>query len=218
MNKEKSNADPDVQISRAGKPRDRIFDCAQDLFHRRGIRGVGVEAIAEAAGTSKMALYRHFDSKDELILEYLNYKGRKSDEIWAEIEAANPGDPAGQLYGFVDKAAIFIAGDERGCDLANAAIELTEQGHPGLRVIEEFKMRQRERLTNLCKAAGASQPDLLADTLFLLIEGARVSRRSVGTNGPSANLVRTSRGVIASFGVPLPKACESILERETSER
>ena len=218
MNKEKSSADPDVHISRAGKPRDRIFDCAQDLFHRRGIRGVGVEAIAEAAGTSKMALYRHFDSKDELILEYLNYKGRKSDEIWAEIEAQNPGDPGGQLYGFVDKAARFIAEDERGCDLANAAIELTEQGHPALRVIEEFKMRQRERLTNLCKAAGASQPDLLADTLFLLIEGARVSRRSVGTNGPSANLVRTSRGVIASFGVPLPEARQSVLERETSDR
>ena len=62
-------------------------------------------------------------------------------------------------------------------------------------------MLQRERLANLGKAAGASQPDLLADTLFLLIEGARVSRRSVGADGPSANLVRTSRGVIASFGV-----------------
>jgi hypothetical protein len=52
-----------------------------------------------------------------------------------------------QLYGFMDKAAMFIAEDERGCDLANAAIELAEQGHPGLRVIEEFKMRQRECLT-----------------------------------------------------------------------
>ena len=122
----------------------------------------------------------------------------------------------------MDKAAIFIAGDERGCDLANAAIELTEQGHPGLRVIEEFKMRQRERLTNLCKAAGASQPELLADTLFLLIEGARVSRRSVGTNGPSANLVRTSRGVIASFGVPLREAREprsgARIERRSESR
>jgi AcrR family transcriptional regulator len=216
MNKEKSNGDPEAPISRAGKPRDRIFDCAQDLFHRRGIRGVGVEAIAEAAGTSKMALYRHFDSKDELIIEYLNYKGRKSDEIWAEIEAQNPEDPGGQLYSFVDKVAIFIAEDERGCDLANAAIELTEVGHPGLRVIEEFKMRQRERLTNLCKAAGASQADLLADTLFLLIEGARVSRRSVGTNGPSANLVRTSRAVIASFGVRPPKTREPVPERASS--
>jgi AcrR family transcriptional regulator len=217
MNKEKSSSDPEVQISRAGKPRDRIFDCAQDLFHRKGIRGVGVEAIAEAAGTSKMALYRHFDSKDELIIEYLNYKGRKSDEIWAEIEAENPGDPVGQLYGLMEKIAIFIAEDERGCDLANAAVELTEEGHPGLRVIEEFKMRLLDRLAKLCRAAGASHPELLADTLVLLIEGARVSRRSVGAKGPSANLVRTSRGVIASFGVPLPETRGSVAERETSD-
>jgi AcrR family transcriptional regulator len=183
------------------RPRERILLAARDLFHRHGIRGVGVETIAEAAGTNKMTLYRHFDSKDELILEYLNYKGKKSEEIWADIERSNPGDPSAQLYDFVERAAIFIAEDERGCDLANAAIELTEQGHPGLRVIEEFKSRQRDRLATLCAAAGASQPELLADTLFLLIEGARVSRRNVGTKGPSANLLQTSRGVIASFGV-----------------
>src|SRR5579863_5994015 len=186
-------------------PRDRIVATAQDLFHRHGIRGVGVETIAEAAGTNKMTLYRHFDSKDELILEYLNYKGKKSEEIWADIERTDPGDPAGQLYGFVERASRFIVEDDRGCDLANAAIELTEQGHPGLRVIEEFKSRQRERLAALCAAAGASQPALLADTLFLLIEGARVRRRSVGANGPSSNLLRTSGGVLASFGVAAPK-------------
>jgi AcrR family transcriptional regulator len=188
----------------APRPRDRIVACAQDLFHRHGIRGVGVETIAEAAGTNKMTLYRHFESKDELIIEYLNYKGRKSEEIWAEIESADPGDPVGQLYGFIAQAAKFIFEDERGCDLANAAIELTEQGHPGLRVIEDFKSRQRVRLANLCQAAGASQPGLLADTLMLLIEGARVSRRNVGTSGPSSNLLQTSRGVLASFGVAPP--------------
>ena len=187
------------------RPRERIVASAQELFHRHGIRGVGVESIAEAAGTNKMTLYRHFDSKDDLILEYLNYKGKKSEEIWADLEKSHPGDPAGQLYRFVEHAARFIVEDERGCDLANAAVELTEQGHPGLRVIEEFKGRQRERLSNLCAAAGASQPALLADTLFLLIEGARVSRRSVGTNGPSANLLQTSQGVLASFGVQAPK-------------
>jgi len=141
-----------------------------------------------------------------------NYKGKKSDEVWAEIEAANLGDPIGQLYGFVEKAAEFIAEDERGCDLANAAVELTEEGHPGLRVIEQFKVRQRDHLARLCKAAGASRPDLLADALVLLIEGARVSRRSVGTEGPSANLVRTSEAVIASFGVPPRKKHRSRLK------
>jgi AcrR family transcriptional regulator len=183
------------------RPRERIVATAQELFHRHGIRGVGVEAIAEAAGTNKMTLYRHFESKDELILEYLNYKGKKSEEIWADIERSHPGDPAGQLYAFVRHAARFIAEDDRGCDLANAAVELTEAGHPGLKVIEDFKGRQRQRLVGLCAQAGASQPVLLADTLFLLIEGARVSRQSAGAGGPSANLLNTSQGVLASFGV-----------------
>jgi AcrR family transcriptional regulator len=60
------------------RPRDRIVASAQDLFHKHGIRGVGVETIADAAGTNKMTLYRHFDSKDELILEYLKRSGRTS--------------------------------------------------------------------------------------------------------------------------------------------
>ena len=186
----------------AERPRERIVACAQDLFHRHGIRGVGVETIAEAAGTNKMTLYRHFGSKDDLILEYLNCKGRKSEELWAEIEAASPGDPVGQLYGYVGRVAKFISEDERGCDLANAAVELTEVSHPGLRVIGEFKVRQRDRLARLCKAAGAAQPGLLADAIVLLVEGARVSRRSLGAQGPSANFLQTSEAVIASFGVP----------------
>lgn len=78
---------------------------------------------------------------------------------------------------------------------------MTDEDHPGLRVIEAFKSRQRERLSQLC----AAPPALLADTLFLLIEGARVSPRNVGANGPSANLLQTSQGVLASFGVPAPK-------------
>jgi AcrR family transcriptional regulator len=198
----KEIAKPDGADVAPEPPRERIVACAQDLFHRHGIRGVGVETIAEAAGTNKMTLYRHFGSKDDLVCEYLSRKGRKSDEMWAEVEAASPGDFVGQLYGYVGRVARFIAEDERGCDLANAAVELTEAGHPGLKVIEEFKKRQRDRLARLCEAAGATQPGLLADTIVLLIEGARVSRRSVGTGGPSANLARTSEAVIASFGVP----------------
>ena len=74
-------------------------------------------------------------------------------------------------------------------------------GYVGQRVIEEFKIRQRQRLEALCEAAGATEPGLLADALVLLIEGARVSRRSVGSEGPSANLVGSGKAVIAAFGV-----------------
>ena len=139
--------------------------------------GLASKPSPKRRARNKMTLYRHFGSKDDLILEYLNYKGKKSDEIWTEIERSNPGDRIGQLYGFMEQAAKFIAEDERGCDLANAAVELTEAGHPGLRVIEEFKVRQRDRLAALCRAAGALQPGSSPICSFS-IEGARVSRRS----------------------------------------
>ena len=64
-------------------PRARILAAARDLFHRHGLRGVGVDAIAEAAGTNKMTLYRHFESKDELIVAYLRGVVTVSATTWA---------------------------------------------------------------------------------------------------------------------------------------
>src|SRR6266481_1697717 len=63
-------------------PRARILAAAGELFYRHGIRAVGVEAIAEAAGTNKMTLYRHFESKDELVAEYLRCLARDSGKFW----------------------------------------------------------------------------------------------------------------------------------------
>ena len=84
----------------------------------------------------------------------------------------------------------------------NAAVELAEIDHPARRVIEAIKIEQRDRLADLCrKSAGIAQADLLADTLFVLIEGARVSRQSAGLEGPSAKFVRMCEAVIASFKI-----------------
>ena len=183
----------------SARPRERIVSTACDLFHRHGIRGIGVEAIAEAAGTNKMTLYRHFTSKDDLIVECLQKVADEGMAKWQHLEADHPGDPMAQLHGWVRHAAEWLFADGRGCDLANAAIELSEEGHPARRVIERCKTQHRERLVQLCKAAGIVQADLLADTLSVMIEGARVSRQSVGAEGPSAKFVRMSEAVIAAF-------------------
>ncbi len=180
-------------------PRDRIAGAARDLFHKHGIRGIGVDAIAEAAGTNKMTLYRHFGSKDDLIIQCLRDVARESEAWWAEIAADHPDDPLAQLHAWVRAGAECVLGDERGCDLANAAVELAESNHPARRVIEEIKTDHRDRLAKLCREAGIAQADLLADTLSLLLEGARVSRQSVGIEGPSAKFVRMCEAVIASF-------------------
>jgi AcrR family transcriptional regulator len=183
----------------ARRPRERILLAARDLFHRHGIRGVGVETIAEAAGTNKMTLYRHFDSKDDLIVAYLRGVAAEANAMWQEIEREHPGDMTAQLQAWLVCAEECVTADDRGCDLANAAVELTEDGHPGRRIIEELKSEHRDRLATLCRRAGISQPEVLADTLTLLLEGARVSRQAAGCNGPSSKFIRTAQKVIESF-------------------
>ena len=180
-------------------PRERILETARDLFHERGIRAVGVDAIAEAAGTNKMTLYRHFSSKDDLIVACLRSFASDADSVWSEIESGNPDDKMAQLKAWVAMAAQCVASDERGCDFANAAVELTESDHPARIVIEEFKALQRDRLAALCRDADIAKAELLADTLSLLLEGARISRQSVGAEGPCAGFIRSAEAIIDSF-------------------
>jgi len=188
------------------RPRERILLAARDLFHRHGIRGTGVETIAEAAGTNKMTLYRHFDSKDDLIVAYLQGVAAEAETIWQDIERRNPNDPLAQLHSWLGLAAECLASDDRGCDLANAAVELTEDGHPARRLIEELKVQQRDRLAALCRRAGISQPDVLADALTLLFDGARVSRQAAGSKGPSTIFIQTAENVLESFRAARPGA------------
>src|SRR5215467_15814743 len=125
-------------------PRERILSAACDLFYRHGIRAIGVEAIAEAAETNKMTLYRHFASKDELVAEYLRCLAAKSRSAWDRREAEHPGDPLAQLRAWLSEMAARVAsGDQRGCPLANAAVELPEKDHPARPVIEAYKSAQR---------------------------------------------------------------------------
>lgn len=182
------------------KPRERIISTARELFRKCGLRGIGVDAIAEAAGTNKMTLYRHFGSKDELVCECLRDVARDVEEMWKEVEAAHPGDPLAQLRAWVRLGAECANSDDgRGCDMANAAVELADTDHPARQVIEEFKRKQRDRLAQLAQEAGIADSELLADTLVLLLEGARVSRQSVGAEGPSSHFIASAEGVIASF-------------------
>jgi AcrR family transcriptional regulator len=180
-------------------PRERLLAAAGELFYRHGIRAVGVEAIAEAAGTNKMTLYRHFASKDELVAEYLRQCARAVDAGWEQLERAHPDDPLAQLRAWLcDMIDHAVRTDRRGCPLVNAAVELPEKDHPARRVIEEHKIAWRTRLAALCCAAGLSEPELLADELNLMLEGARVTTQSVGPEGLRERLARISEALIAS--------------------
>jgi AcrR family transcriptional regulator len=180
-------------------PRERILAAARELFYRNGIRAVGVEAIAEAAGTNKMTLYRHFPSKDELIAQCLKKWASVMDACWVGLERDFPGDPLAQLRGWLRIMADRLAGaEERGCALSNAAIELPEKDHPARRVIEAYKTAHRDRLAELAREAGLRDPEMLADELHMMLEGARVTAQSVGTGGLDKRLVRMGEALIAA--------------------
>ncbi len=181
------------------RPRERIVSAACALFRENGIRATGVEAIAEAADTNKMTLYRHFGSKDELVCESLKTISAKAADFWAGLERAFPDDPQARLDRWVEHRADQLDHDPCGCDLTNAAVELKEPDHPAYPVIERYKADQRRRLVGLCADAGSREPELLADMLTLLIEGARVSRCSAGPQGPSRAFARACRAAILSL-------------------
>jgi AcrR family transcriptional regulator len=189
-------------------PRERILQAARELFYRDGINAVSVEAIASAADTNKMTLYRHFSSKDELVAAYLSQLAEEGEGLWDKARSAYPGDAEAQLRFMLKHACEFAAeGSGRGCALANAAVELAEPRHPARRVVEAHKRRQRESLVALVRAAGYAKPEQLADELFLLVEGARVSLQSVGREGPGKRVYALAERLLAS--APRRKAAKN---------
>jgi AcrR family transcriptional regulator len=179
--------------------RDKIIGSARHLFHTLGFRGVGVDTIVEEAGTNKMTLYRHFDSKDDLIVECLREAAAEAEKFWNDIEARHPSDPRAQLTAWINLAAESLASDCRGCDLTNAAIELAGIEHPAQQVIEEVKTAHRNWLAKVCFASGITNADLLADTLNTLLEGARVTRQSFAKQNAGADFTRMATTLVDAF-------------------
>lgn len=161
--------------------RERILETARTLFYRRGVNNVGIDEIIAESGVAKATLYKHFASKDALILEYM----RQGDARWTawlreRVEALSP-DPAGRLL------AVFSAYEEwfrlphfRGCLLTNVVTALPDPQHAAREVLAGHKRKVRAYLTDLAQQAGAAQPEQLADQMLLLLEGATAVARIEG--------------------------------------
>jgi AcrR family transcriptional regulator len=189
--------------SACGEPRKkaatRIFEAAQDLFYRRGIRAVGVDEIVCEAGVTKPSLYRSFESKDDLVAKCLE---NFAEEGWVALEAriasAGP-EPLAQLHALLGHYADEMAQPGfRGCPMSNAAVEFPEEGHPGRVVAEACKTKLRARIVELTRQVGADDPDALADGLILLIEGAYSAHHVFGSQGPANAFTRSAERLISS--------------------
>src|SRR6266540_7429799 len=85
------------------KARDRILEAAYELFSRQGIRAVGIDAIIERSGVARMTLYRHFASKDDLVLAFLERREQRWTQDWLQAEVQRRSDdPAQRLLAVFD--------------------------------------------------------------------------------------------------------------------
>ena len=154
-------------------PRDRLLAAAAQLFHESGIQATGVESLIEAAGVAKATFYRHFPSKEDLVVTWLNDERTnwfKDVRTVAEERAASP---AGVIpLVFETAAEWFEAEGHRGCPYLNVAVEITDPDHPALRVVRAFLDHMQEQLTSVAAAAGLPEPKAAGSQLQILLAGA----------------------------------------------
>jgi AcrR family transcriptional regulator len=183
----------------------RIFSAARDLFYRQGIRAVGVDAIAAEAGTTKMTLYRHFSSKDELVAAILKAHDAEFWAWWDEITGPLAGQPRQQIERLFREFEELACDDGscRGCPIANASVEIIEDDHPARRIVKSHHEEMRRRLRSLSEQMGARDPNRLSDALFLLMGGSFLARLVFDNSGPIGSVYEAAQVLLDSpLGVP----------------
>ena len=178
---------------------ERILNTASELFYREGSRAVGVDEIVARAGTTKPSLYRAFGSKDQLIAAYLEAQAVQLWSLFDGAVASHPNDPRAQILAWFDALAERMeAPVDRGCGLSNAAVEYPDPKHPGRLVAVAHKDQLRKRLRELTRAMDARKPKKLADSLFLLMEGAFVTSQLFDGAGPAGAARGAAEALIAA--------------------
>jgi AcrR family transcriptional regulator len=166
---------------------ERLLDAAAELFYRRGIRAVGVDLIADVAGTTKKTLYDRFGSKDALVALYLRRRAHRWHTFVREyVERVPPG--RGRVLAVLDALEERLADQDRGCAFVNANAEIGGTGHPGEAVIRADKAAMRALFVELTDGA-----EDLGAQLHLLYEGANVAV----TAGGQADAIEQARRAAA---------------------
>ena len=172
-------------ITNSTPARERILQTATELFYRDGYGAVGVDTIIAEAEVAKTTLYRHFASKDELIVAYLERANQRFWEWFDQAIAAHT-DPRAQLTALFDAVAKLAASPAcLGCTFQGAASEFPSQDHPGHRTALEHKQAVLKRLRDLARDAGATEPQRLARELLLVMDGAWAAARMFGRRSPA---------------------------------
>lgn len=160
-----------------GDARERLLTAAYDLFSHHGVQAVGVDAIIERSGVARQTLYRHFGSKQDLVLAFLE----RREEIWthgwlaAEVKR-RARDPRQRLLAVFDVFdEWFRTPDFEGCSFINVMLEHPAERHPLHRAAASYLARIREFLQELAGQAGIADPEPFARQWHILMKGSIVA-------------------------------------------
>jgi AcrR family transcriptional regulator len=186
-------------------PKDKLFQTAARLFYQHGYRATGVDTIAAESGIGKMTLYRHYPSKDDLIVAFLQTSDQ---EFWEYFEGSTKDAPTARekILAFFKALQNYTTSPNcYGCPFINVATEYPQVEYAGHQVALEHKQSVRLRFNQLARGAGARQPEALANALLLLMDGAYMAARMFGASpdNPAAGVSEAARQLIdAQIGSP----------------
>jgi AcrR family transcriptional regulator len=156
-------------------PRERLLDTAYELFSTRGVRDVGIDEVIARAGVAKATLYHHFDSKDDLVVAFLQERERRWTFDWVAAEARRRGaTPEDQLLAIFDLFdEWFHRGDFEGCSFINVLLEMSAE-HPAGRASVRHLENIRGVVSELAGEAGLRDPAGFARSWHILMKGSIV--------------------------------------------
>ncbi|MFC5698676.1 TetR/AcrR family transcriptional regulator [Pseudomonas sp. GCM10022186] len=155
----------------ASSKRDQLVNTALALFYREGFHATGIDRILAESGVAKMTLYKHFKSKDELIIAALEARFAPAAERMARAFAHLP--PREAILRVFDGLDEWLRQDEFcGCAFINAAAEFHDREHPVHRLAASYKIATQNYFRDALERLGAPQPERLARQLQYLMEGA----------------------------------------------
>ena len=179
--------------------RQRILDTASTLFYERGVRAVGVDLVVDESGVAKTSLYRHFRTKDDLIVAFLQREDVEFWATWDDVSARHADDPVAEIEAHMRWIGKRLArANYRGCPQINVAAEFAEAEHPARAVSREHMQAMRKRLTELARKLGAARPAELAAQLGVLVNGAFVSASMLTPEESTRVLLGSARALLAA--------------------
>lgn len=152
--------------------RERILATADQLFYGNGIQAVGVQRLIDESRVTRVTFYRHFPSKDDLVLAYLEDRKVRARAAVQAIIDAHPGDPRGALHAWaVALTRDGMVDEYRGCTFVNAAAEYEPPEHPVRAVAIDQRLWVNRVTETLLRQAGHPDPAAAARLLMALRTG-----------------------------------------------